>query len=85
MKLRLPHRELVRQLMPIVVERGGIEIRDGHVHPVEHSPEAHKLAVSTLIDSLCHAEFAPDDPETRALQRQAFNLANKLAGASCRE
>lgn len=76
-RIRIPRHDLIRKLLPIVEQRRGITIRDGDVVPVEYSPTAYQLAVTTLINSLVDDAF----PGTQAsdLRMAAHDLVQRLS------
>src|SRR5262249_26563359 len=80
-KIRIPRRELIRKLVPIIEQRLGIEIREGDIFPTDHSTNSYQLAVATLIQSLSE-EMSTHNVETVKLQDAAYSLAQKLARQS---
>jgi len=78
-QIRIPRHDLIRRLLPIVEERGGIEIRDGDIFRVDHSPVAYRLAVATLISNLAEDAFSAHDGVEGQLRNAAYTLEQKLA------
>jgi hypothetical protein len=60
-RVRIPRHELIRRLLPIIEERGGIEIWDGDAFRVDPSPVAYQLAVATLISNFAEDAFPARD------------------------
>ena len=78
-RIRIPRHDLIRRLFPIIEERAGIEIRDGDIFRVDHSPDAYRLAVVTLISNLAQDAFPVRDGAEGQLRSAAYGLEQKLA------
>src|SRR5262249_3161873 len=77
-RIRIPHHDLIRRLLPIIEERAGIEIRDGDIFRVYHSPEAHRLAVATLISNLAQQTFQSVSGSEATLRNASYELEQAL-------